>query len=178
MRKIFFLLGLGFICSCGVVEQTPTPTQLKVRSFNVKIIDDVATCKSLLDDKSLRPQVCGKCNLRFEGKSLRIEPAEGCPPYEALGCTSTDGKVFVINNVSCAPIAEGSTQTHKEERGGNTYRVRVEGEDCIAYIRAKRNVRILYTKDYGGRFDVRVQTDENTIKDISLMGCVRDVEKE
>ncbi|MGC8853061.1 MAG: hypothetical protein ACP5P0_05605, partial [Hydrogenobacter sp.] len=63
----------------------------------------VANCKSLFDDKSLRPQVCGRCNLNFKEKRLIIEPAEGCPRYEALVCTSTDGKVFVINNLLCVP---------------------------------------------------------------------------
>lgn len=171
--------------SCGVIKnktRETSPSPLKVKSITTKVIEDVVICKSLLDEKALRPQVCGRCVLSFEGGSLKITPAEGCPRYEALGCTTADGKVFVINNVSCTPVTEGGREETKQETRealrGDVYRVRVVGEDCIAYIRAKKSVKVLYTREYSGYFDVGIQTDKETIMDIERMGCVKSVDRE
>lgn len=181
MIRVFTVtFSLIFLCACGTIKKWSEGQEqvLKVKTITTKIIEDVASCKSLLDEKSPRPQICGACEISFTGNSLKVTPTDGCPRYEAFGCTTSDGRVFVINNLSCIPVAEGKAQEVKEETQKGTYRVRVIGEDCIAYIRAKKNVRILYTKEYSGYFDVGVQTDKDTIRDIETMGCVRSVERE
>ncbi len=185
MRKFMLVLpAFLFLCSCGAVgrwaksEEKPQPSpSLKVRTITVTVIEDVASCKPLLDEKASRPQACGRCEIILSGKSLRITQVEECLRYEAYGCSTLDGKVFLINNLSCTPITESKEEPVKKAQKV-AYRVRVVGEDCIAYIRTKKNVKVLYTRDYGSYIDVGVETDENTIGDIRIMGCVKSVEKE
>ncbi|RMH05877.1 MAG: hypothetical protein D6699_02935 [Aquificota bacterium] len=66
-------------------------------------IKDVKDCVPLLGEGSLRPQVCGRCEIKLKEGKLYILPAKGCPRYEAYRCTTKDGRVFEINNLSCEP---------------------------------------------------------------------------
>ncbi len=185
MRKFAFpLVAFLFICSCGALgerakdgEKLQPTTALKVKTITTTVIEDVVSCKLLLDERSPRPQACGKCEISLEGNSLKIAPVEKCLRYEVYGCSTTDGKAFLINNFSCTPIAEGKEVPVREVQEA-IYRVRVVGEDCIAYIRAKKKVKVLYTRDYGSYHDVGIKTDEDTIRDIRTMGCVKSVERE
>lgn len=181
MKGLIRLLPAFLIlCSCGAVwtkneEKPPQSQALKLRTITTTVIEDVANCKPLLDERAYRPQVCGKCEIILSGNSLRIVQAEGCPRYEAYGCSTLDGKLFLINNLSCTPITEAKGEAKVQK---TAYRARIVGEDCLAYIRAKRKVKILYTRDYGSYIDVGLEADEDTIKDIRAMACVRGVERE
>jgi hypothetical protein len=183
MKRVVIFCSVAFLLGCGSVKglfesgnaKASSESPLRVRELRVRVIEDVVGCKELLDEKATRPQACGKCELVQEGQTLKVVETGGCPQYSALGCTTKDGKVFVINNLSCEPVAEGI-----RERGDvktSTYIVRVVGEDCIAYIRAKKNTKILYIRDYGGQFDVAVQTDPKTAEEVKAMGCVKGVSK-
>jgi hypothetical protein len=78
-------------------------------------------------------------------------------------------------------VAEGinikKETSDERDLKGSTYVVRVVGEDCIAYIRTKKKTKILYTRDYGGEFDVTVQMDPETVNEVKTMGCVKWVNK-
>jgi hypothetical protein len=187
MKKVAIFCSVAFLLGCGSVKgwfengnvKASSESPLKVRELRIRVIEDVVGCKELLDEKATRPQACGKCELVQEGQTLKVVETGGCPQYSALGCTTKDGKVFVINNLSCEPVAEG-IRKGTAERGDvktSTYIVRVVGEDCIAYIRAKKNTKILYTRDYGGQFDVAVQMDPKTAEEVKTMGCVKGVSK-
>ncbi|MFN3814438.1 MAG: hypothetical protein ACK4SM_07440, partial [Aquificaceae bacterium] len=71
MRRLMLVLpAFLFMCSCGAVgrwtksEEKPQPSpSLKLRTITVTVIEDVVSCKPLLDEKAHRPQVCGKCEI-------------------------------------------------------------------------------------------------------------------
>jgi hypothetical protein len=195
MKKIAILLfGTTFLFGCGTVKnvlgsfeankqssKTESESFIKVKELRIKVIEGVVSCRGLLDDTVARPQACGKCELIQEGQTLKVIETEGCVKYNAFGCITKDGKVFVINNLSCEPVAEGinikKETSDERDLKVSTYVVRVVGEDCIAYIRAKKNTKILYTREYSGEFDVTVQMDPETANEVKTMGCVKWVNK-
>ncbi|MCS7106474.1 MAG: hypothetical protein NZ942_04095, partial [Candidatus Aenigmarchaeota archaeon] len=68
---------------------------------DLKTVEGVVYCWQVLERTSPRPAVCGKCNLRLEGKKLSILTVENCPPYEVYKCQKEDGKTFFINTLGC-----------------------------------------------------------------------------
>jgi|FLYM01.1.fsa_nt_gi hypothetical protein len=90
-----------FYTSCSGVAGNFEKGQERNRE---RVIKDVLSCQPLLEEKSLRPQVCGRCELIYRDNKLIIAPAEGCPAYEVLKCTTKGGDSFTINNLSCKPL--------------------------------------------------------------------------
>lgn len=108
------------------------PVETKEVCF--KIIEDVLYCKSVITEKSLIPQVCGKCEFEFRGGKLYIKPAKRCPKYDVLACQLRSGEFFLINNLSCMPGSEGKGKPEEEGSAKGkkkVYRVKVAGEFCF-----------------------------------------------
>ncbi|RMH79707.1 MAG: hypothetical protein D6674_06910 [Acidobacteria bacterium] len=84
-----FIIFLLFSCSV----HTKTSTK-----------EDVLSCTPTLDEKAIRPTVCGRCEIRLKDGKLYIEEARDCPRYEVYRCTRSDGKSFYINNLNCQPF--------------------------------------------------------------------------
>ena len=87
------VVGLFFLLSCSANTE-----QLK---SNEKIVEGILTCQKV--DTPIKPAVCGKCRIKYEGDKLYIIQAEDCPTYEVYRCKSKNGKNFSINNLSCKP---------------------------------------------------------------------------
>ncbi len=105
MKRLFFTVLL-LSASCGIVRTGEEG--LYRYTLRTTVIEGVENCESLLKKDSLRPQVCGRCKIIFEAQRNRLVVAETdeCVPYDAYGCSTTFGDVFVINTLSCKPLAE------------------------------------------------------------------------
>lgn len=94
MKKAVYPLAFVFFVSCGMAKKDTS---------HVPVIEKVKECVPLLGEDSFRPQVCSKCNIKLKDGRLLIQPSGGCPRYEAYRCTTEDGRVFEINNLTCTP---------------------------------------------------------------------------
>ncbi len=104
------------------------------------VVENVLYCKSVITEKSLIPQVCGKCELEVRGGKLYISPAGGCPRYDALACQLRSGELFLINNLTCKPGSqEGRNLREESPQKGEmkVYRVKVMGDFCFNLLRKK-----------------------------------------
>lgn len=116
---------------------------VEVKEICLKVVENVLYCKSVITEKSLIPQVCGKCELEVKGGKLYIKKAKGCPKYDAWACQTSKGEFFLINNLSCTPSKQGKTEEIEPEENKEkleTYRVKVMGEFCFNLIRKKFEV--------------------------------------
>ncbi len=68
---------------------------------DMRFIDNIEACQKV--KMEIKPAVCGRCILKYEGNKLYIIPTQECPPYEAYKCKTKDGKSFSINNFRCEP---------------------------------------------------------------------------
>ncbi|ADC89669.1 hypothetical protein Thal_1037 [Thermocrinis albus DSM 14484] len=106
MRSVILSILVFGISSCGVVRTGEEG--LYRRTLRTVIIENVESCKSLVSPGALVPQVCGRCKISFEPerKRLIIAETDECVRYDAYGCITTGGEPFVVNTVSCRPLAE------------------------------------------------------------------------
>ncbi|MFN3870055.1 MAG: hypothetical protein ACK4MW_01010 [Aquificaceae bacterium] len=91
--KICSALAGLFLFSCS--------STVDKKGEGMKFIGNIETCQKVKMD--VKPAVCGRCILKYEGDKLYIIPTQDCPPYEAYKCKTKDGKSFSINNFSCEP---------------------------------------------------------------------------
>lgn len=113
---------------------------LEVKKECFEVIEEVLYCNSAITEKSLVPQVCGRCELEFKDEKLYIKPAKGCPRYDVLTCQLRSGEFFLINNVSCKPISEEKRSSSKEDNKKRIYRVKITGDFCFSLLRREFEV--------------------------------------
>lgn len=116
---------------------------VEVKEICFKVVENVLYCKSVITEKSLIPQVCGKCELEFKEGWLYIKEAKGCPKYDAWVCQTSEGEFFLINNLSCTPSRQERTEDirpEKREERLETYRVKVTGDFCFNLLKRKFDV--------------------------------------
>lgn len=94
MLLVLFFIG-SFLFACSVHTKTSTQN---------RSIEGVLSCTPTLDERAIRPAVCGKCEIAVKDGKLYIMEAKGCPRYEVYRCTLSDGKTFYINNLNCQPF--------------------------------------------------------------------------
>lgn len=143
------------------------PLEVKRECFEV--VEEVLYCSSVITEKSLVPQVCGKCELEVRDEKLYIKPAKGCPKYDALTCQLRSGEFFLINNVSCRPTSGGEGKRSREDKR-KVYRVKVTGDFCFSLLRKRFEV----LKE--GREEALIKATPEELKD--LPHCVYSSQEE
>jgi len=116
---------------------------VEVKEVCFKIVENVLYCKSVITEKSLVPQVCGRCELEVKEGKLYIKKVEGCPRYDAWVCQTSAGEFFLINNLNCTPSEQkgtGEIERKGKKEEFETYKVRVMGEFCFNLLKKKFDV--------------------------------------
>ncbi|RLJ70546.1 hypothetical protein BCF55_0822 [Hydrogenivirga caldilitoris] len=148
---------------------------VEVKKVCYEVVENVLYCKSVITEKSLVPQVCGKCELEVMEDKLYIKPSTGCPKYDALACQLRSGELFLINNLSCKPVSENPIKEEKDKSKkkkveSKTYRVKVMEEFCINLLKKKFDV----IKESRGEALIRASSEEIR----NLPHCVYSYEEE